>query len=871
MAVTAGQSDAAGSAIARPQLARQETELLMSYYQSPLADQGIGYPTRPHHHRRTLSGDSGSTSSSDYSSGSDHSEPQVQSSTRRASAPSAGGSDRRRLAIVQMDTVQESEPKTSSVRARRGLETRLDGLALVAPPDASPNSYAYLSQPSSAPPIPRSEETTKDKTHNRSASEAASHPLRTKSSRDVGIVGTSAVQSPRKPRLQITSETLLPVPPIFQEPHSSRASTPANCSPLFPPPKRRSTDISVHTPEIGQPKDIHVPVASPVVVNLGPDASLRVGSSTFDRHSPALQARFPFGHSQPLAYISTGVHAIAGPLPAPPRAIVNIDPSSPPPPRPPRMHSPPPRRKGDHLASVSAVLSSGSSSPSTSRSISPAPPIDVTSSGEEETLHRREGAFSPSTISTTPSTSPSEYSPAPPPVAPAIDGMIPAVSKESPAVSSAPQMETLPERSPAEEWTYVSRDLTASPSYSDEVESQDHVSWESFSPRQSHERGDGHGATPSPPPKSLRNSLTANFKRFSSLPRTPSPSHNSLSRSSSYRSRGPSSPPASVVPLPTRAPLVKSISRNPPAMSCADIVTRKSAQERCALYAQKINELYVHDCGLSKWVLDAHFRVSIPSNQRAAFSPTTPRSQVRHVSRSSMQSEATFPRRPDAMVATDLSTKPADIAPTAPTIPYPALSPRGTGANVLPSSMRMLGATSPTPSSKAGTFFSSLGRKSSMSKKERPNPMALALGSATTTRLVKPPPAVKNNPRPVVLTNAPVVPGGPRAPPNRAMRTQSIMAGSPFSSNASMSVSDHMSRRPSLFTPSTSSSSEARSTVSGASRGSPDFDRQVDKLADLLPQADRTVLAGYLRRCGQDIVAIGQYLEDEKNGTLRRD
>jgi len=54
-------------------------------------------------------------------------------------------------------------------------------------------------------------------------------------------------------------------------------------------------------------------------------------------------------------------------------------------------------------------------------------------------------------------------------------------------------------------------------------------------------------------------------------------------------------------------------------------------------------------------------------------------------------------------------------------------------------------------------------------------------------------------------------------------------------------------------------------------QASPEFSRQVDKLADLLPQADRVVLAGYLRRAGQDILAIGQYLEDEKNGTIRLD
>ena len=65
----------------------------------------------------------------------------------------------------------------------------------------------------------------------------------------------------------------------------------------------------------------------------------------------------------------------------------------------------------------------------------------------------------------------------------------------------------------------------------------------------------------------------------------------------------------------------------------------------------------------------------------------------------------------------------------------------------------------------------------------------------------------------------------------------------------------------------------ARNTFSD--RGPPidpeEFARQVDKLAALLPKADRTVLKGYLRRAGQDILAIGQYLEDEKNGSLRYD
>lgn len=72
-----------------------------------------------------------------------------------------------------------------------------------------------------------------------------------------------------------------------------------------------------------------------------------------------------------------------------------------------------------------------------------------------------------------------------------------------------------------------------------------------------------------------------------------------------------------------------------------------------------------------------------------------------------------------------------------------------------------------------------------------------------------------------------------------------------------------MARRPSLFD-GRGSAQQYDGLVSSL-----EFNRQVDKLAALLPKADRNVLAGYLRRAGQDILAIGQYLEDEKNGTLR--
>lgn len=94
------------------------------------------------------------------------------------------------------------------------------------------------------------------------------------------------------------------------------------------------------------------------------------------------------------------------------------------------------------------------------------------------------------------------------------------------------------------------------------------------------------------------------------------------------------------------------------------------------------------------------------------------------------------------------------------------------------------------------------------------------------------------------------------------LRSQTLIA-SPTSSfkGPSAERTDSIGRRPSLYDiqqgPPTNISADSA------------FIRQVDKLVDLLPHADRNVLAGYLMRSGQDVLAIGQYLEDEKNGTIK--
>lgn len=228
-------------------------------------------PTAP---SRQLS--STSTSDSDYSDSS-HSDYTGTAAHKRTSIPSEGGSDRRRMAIVEMDTLVETAKRHNSLRVRRGKDgSSFGSLALVAPPDASPKSYTGLTpSPSTAPaegkyhPI---ESPTRDDlhTHHRSHSEAVSP---TKSPRNVGIIGTA--HQPIILDLESIDESGKALrPPLFIHPQS-RSPSPAVSSPqtsLLPPMKRRSTgqSITVVTPEIGSAKPIDAPVASPIIVGLHP-------------------------------------------------------------------------------------------------------------------------------------------------------------------------------------------------------------------------------------------------------------------------------------------------------------------------------------------------------------------------------------------------------------------------------------------------------------------------------------------------------------------------------------------------------------------------------------------------------------------------
>ncbi|EIW61825.1 uncharacterized protein TRAVEDRAFT_70084 [Trametes versicolor FP-101664 SS1] len=752
------------------------------------------------------------------------------------------------------------------------------------------------------------------------------------------------------------------------------------------------------TPGIGEWKDIQQPVVGPVIVGLPPEMMQRTqprrpASAAPPQHShsqPSSSVQSPTSRSpnyqsshssspasSPYLHYQPGVHATAGPLPPPPRSI--FDNTAAAPPRPPRFHTPVPtnnrpvpantkreieaiKEKLQLPQSVSAVLAARTP-PEANRRLghNPSPSRSDTRDSEESTysqdnetsvklvpassVHRREGAFPPSTIMTSP------------------PGRVGEEQSTSSHMVSSPVVAIEPEReedadedTPARErkdserrsgiellrkssWVSLSEEATellSSPNGKSAALPKPPPisrSASSVSGGSSSSSSSGSSRLPVPPPKNGRsgsdderqqNSLApssfratlTNLKRFSSLPRTPSRSSRSSKRSTSpeaRRSLSPSIEPIHVELPPRRrmTPRPTKISSWPQAMVTRDVTMLRSARERAKMYAEKINELAEYDCGLRDWMASqrpgSHPRTQ---SQRTALQPNQLALPAelggmahtnRHVSHGSLASQATFPIRADAYTATDLSTRSIDIIPSSSpptTLPYPSLAQANLSRAQMRSSTLL---SSPTkspltllPGAKgSGTgFFASLGRKTSVRREKGLS--GLSSPQSPTKLLTKRPPPMaasrsnpsnSTSPRDAPLPTAPAIPGGPRAAPGRIQRskTYSVSASPPQpsppenphppiqspTSPQSIQRQSAIPRRPSLF---------ARARPGHSSVGSPApnvmdpaFQRQVDKLAAILPHADRGILAGYLRRAGEDILAIGQYLEDEKNGTLQRE
>ncbi|KAF9534937.1 hypothetical protein CPB83DRAFT_843183 [Crepidotus variabilis] len=965
----------------RPNIVREHSENLLSYYESSIPNETSQpyprspSPIRPANHQRTQS--SGSTSSSDYSDNTDTGNETrdggsetSSSATKRLNGPSKGSGDRRRVAIMEMDTVEEGYPKDSapdtasrsgSIRQRRGYKNNLAGLALVAPPDAALRSYTHLTPPSTAPLLSDSSNQSTGhrygRTHHRSSSEITHSNSKRLSPRDPSTVGKAAGNTtPPGPdsykakgtsrsktkddikRVSYTNALSVPDSAMSQNrsPSPGARSTQSDrsqraqsfLSPYSGSPNSGRIDMfsPIVTPAIGEGKEIHVPVAAPVIVNLD-RTTFREKSPTSSKLSPRRVSPAESGSVSTNRHDSSSNSALPSsyapashspePPASPPRAI-EIEVSSPPPPRPPRLNSPAPPRRGDldfvkqPLQMQPSATSALTSKPTGSNSSEIAEEVDSTSIGESNeggstlfktrSVHRREAAsvVPLSASSESASASSASSSPRTPPTHPSTltvsmevptnkqdvtDVFVSVVEPPTPATLSKSHAPQKIDHAKFDRWLnenpLVGQPLEARRANSID-ESHHERSVERSSSPASH---DHHYATdvPSPPNKSLRQSITKNIKRLSALPRAPSISSKSDRRLSSemrYSSRTPSPRHSGDSP---QLSFKKIKSTDPAALFCHEVYGQNTTLQRCYIYASKINELYLYDCGLSDWITEMK-EPSIASQPLPRGPSTMPFThQPRQTSRSSIMSEATFPRRPDATTATDLSGGGyRDITPPGmPQLPYPALAinpPRSAPARsntsissgTPPPSIRSL-APSLSTSSKAG-FFASLGRKASLSKKDRPA-ISSPVSSAPGARL---PLGIRNTPssgatssgppsvaisRPIQITSPPLVPGGPRAPPQRAKRSQTFMSSTSPSSTSTRSRDDSMGRRPSLYDLSPNSSE---------TKADPEFSKQVDKLAILIPRADRSILAGYLRRAGSDMLAIGQYLEDERMGTIRR-
>ncbi|KAH9960490.1 hypothetical protein BC827DRAFT_400151 [Russula dissimulans] len=857
----------------------------------------------------------------------------------QATLPSLSPSAGRRALVVDAQLAVASGPALVTVAP----EDRTNLYSSPQDPSLTPSSHSPTTPKSSHPPSSAS-----SAKYGRSRNACGSIHARS-SSRDIGIVGTVTVTGLPQDFSTLPDQGTPSKyrPPIFQTP-STRSSSPDIATPVGTPVE---LDPAVQTPSSGtahvRPSTMSTSVepihsaspASPAMNMNGHEVraqphSVHVLTTSSPRHqlvnsheqrTATSPVSSPTLSSPPSSYLyyQPGVHSKAGPLPPPPRAMFDIDFNAPPPPRPPRLRSPSPltslKSPGPATpTSVTVRLASKASTASIHQiHISATPPLSITkskSSSEvsdyspepeavptdpDQTVHHtREGAFPPSTI-TTPAERPNSQTGQSTRLVPDLPskGQLPSLPTD--ILDSAPVISVHP------------ADDALSPDTASSLELHRKTNWVSNSNDSSHVSSEGsqqvfedarpalkemNGSYPSirefapegsPLEPTGKGGVLIDSKRNSSLPRTPS----SKSPRVSIYTRSPS--PASLPKPRIRA-------RSPDAMRFKDVLNKRTALERAIGYANKINELSMYDCGLGDWVTLLKERGSsktrlVPASPSRQNSDRSPAPRARHTSKASISSEMTFPLRADAYIATDLSQRDIDTVPSPnvppPALPYPALAGITSTANArhstttIGSQLSHAAPLSAAASKATGGFFSSLGRSSSTRRDSLIRPTTT---QPTAARLTKQPSTTTApNPRPVQLTSAPSVPGGPRALPNRVQRSRTLMlapsssSSSPASSErdaaAGASSSSFSSsrpvmrrrsntlRRPSFFGRSTAGPSPPEIGIST----SPEFSRQVERLADLLPHANKDVLAGYLRRAGQDILAIGQYLEDQKNGSIR--
>ncbi|KAH9062216.1 hypothetical protein EDB87DRAFT_1682216 [Lactarius vividus] len=433
---------------------RQDTQAILSYYQSSLADQPyMGDLETEQLDELNLSHGVDFSPLSSFANGTHTKDDDLGSTTKHRrkhniSDSTDGSTHNRRAAIVPLevlDTHEEQEhlpvsapsiATTTLPLAGRKLvvEAQLAASALVPPPLVSLHDIPFSSLtpsllPTVSPTTPslvRSSSSTQAG-HSRKARSTTSHTK--SSSRDIGIVGTRR-ESVRKLARHSQDAPSDLKPPIFQTPTarspSPQISVSADTSESDSSAQHIPSDVSYAPPAAMSASVEPMHSVSPVmngltgytqprsVPSLITSSSRHQGISTPEQGqaSPSSATSMSVAPSSYLFY-QPGLHSKAGPLPPPPRAMFDIDFSAPPPPRPPRLRSPSPltskRGSGESTTPTSVTLRLSSKTSVTSIhhqiQISTTPPPNNDSSSSEGSVYSPEqvpllffGAFPPSTI-----------------------------------------------------------------------------------------------------------------------------------------------------------------------------------------------------------------------------------------------------------------------------------------------------------------------------------------------------------------------------------------------------------------------------------------------------------------------------------------
>ncbi|KAK4684564.1 hypothetical protein P7C73_g5614, partial [Tremellales sp. Uapishka_1] len=354
----------------------------------------------------------------------------------------------------------------------------------------------------------------------------------------------------------------------------------------------------------------------------------------------------------------------------------------------------------------------------------------------------------------------------------------------------------------------------------------------------------------------------------------------------------------------------------PAAMLFGHVKTMKTAGDRSKGYARGINELARAESGLREWCLAAGTFCRLVTASRPPLmsqiadqthrpiratskmspvaslglrSPTYLEPYTTHSRQVSAASE--FPLRADSYTAREISVRNIDPMdqPTAlpPNLPYPQLQQQhlmaGTGGMKPSPSMQSVVSVGGTSSKKG--FFSNIGRRGSGKKETTglgPPGSGAGMAAKKDVRglpISGPSPGSASSPQrsdsnglvaPKVQSSisAPMGPRGPRMgsftpPPSTVerMSTESVQGRASLDQGLSRM---HVGRG------SLDGSAASRNGSVGGGKWSlsPVKDDELSQMGDILPHVERGVLRKYLQTYGDQMNAIGAYLEDETKGKV---